>query len=152
VELLFQERCVIEFPDRTLREANGFYDAVKDLMTTDGGIKWMLRSESLVDAGQVVARYLLHFWWDGRAVIMETDHPPIMEIPEDDILKLRDWCNEKGWKLQVHKDLLANPTGFAFWLRFFRSGVVYSDILDDHEKEEIDRFKKAFTRSQEEED
>jgi hypothetical protein len=141
---------MIEFSDRTLIEADGSYDAVKELMRIDGGIEWMLRSETIVDAGPVMARYLLHFWWDGRVIIMETDHPPIMEVPEDDIIELRDWCKDKGWSLQVHKDLVANPTGFTFWLRLFRAGVVYSEVLVVHEKEEIDRFKKAFTKLEEE--
>ena len=143
---------MIEFSDNTLREADGSYEAVKELMKTDGGIEWMLRSETLVDAGPVMARYLLHFWWDGRVVIMETDHPPVMEVPEDDIVELKEWCDKKEWNLHIHKDLIASPAGFVFWLRLFRAGVVHSEVLAVHEREEIDRFKKAFTKLQEEED
>lgn len=143
---------MIEFSDRTLIEAKGSYEEVSKLMQTDGGIKWMLRSETVVDTPLVMARYLLHFWWDGRVVIMETDHPPVMEVPENDILALRDWCKENGWKLQIHKDLIAAPTGFNFWLRLFRAGVVHSELLAVHEKDEIERFEKAFSRLQEEEE
>jgi hypothetical protein len=143
---------MIRFSDGTLVEANGSFEAVSALMKEDGGIDWMLRSETVVDTPSVMARYLLHFWWDGRVVIMETDHPPVMEVPEDDILELRSWCEEKGWKLQIHKDLIAHPAGFDFWLRLFRAGVVHSEVLAVHEKEEIARFEKAFNKLQEEEE
>lgn len=144
---------MIEFSDRTLRQSDEF-DKVSELMVGEGSDKigWMLRSEVLVDTNSVMARYLIHFWSDGRAVIMETDHPPIMDVPEDDIIALRDWSESKGWKLCLHKDLLDDPTAFNFWLRLFRAGVVHSEVLDTHEKEEIERFQKAFDKLQEEED
>ncbi len=143
---------MIEFADRTLFETDGSYDAVTKLMEEDGGFEWMLRSVALVDAKMVMARYILHFWWDGRVVIMETDHPPVLEVPEDDIIALKDWCVEKGWKLEIHKDLAEPPSGFEFWLRLFRAGIVHSEVLATHEKDEISRFQKAFSKSQEEEE
>lgn len=144
---------MIEFSDNTLRESDE-YARVRELMSDVDGVnlQWMLKSDVLVDTELVMARYVIHFWWDGRAVIMETDHPPIMEVPEDDILALRDWSKQKGWNLCLHKDLLDDPTAFNFWLRLFRAGVIHSDVLDEHEKEEIERFKQAFDKLQEKED
>lgn len=145
---------MIEFSDATLLEAHGNYEKVQLLMTAADGIKidWMLRSEVLIDTDAVVARYIIHFWWDGRAVIMETDHPPVIEVPEDDLVALRDWSEQQGWKLCLHRDLLNDPSAFNFWLRLFRAGVVHSEVLAVHEKDEIERFQKSFDSVQEEED
>jgi hypothetical protein len=138
---------MIEYSDNTLIEANGQFDQVDKLMKVESPKTWMLSSLVIVDAKLVMARYLIHFWNNGNAVIMETDHPAVVEIPDDDIIELNNWCIQNNWKLFLHKDLLRDPTGFNFWLRLYRAGVVRSDFLQEHEQEEMDRFAKVFNSS-----
>ena len=139
---------MIELSDLTLRDPNakGSYPLTCQLMATDGaGSTWMLRTEAVVSTPIVTARFLLHFWADGRVVIMDTEHPPIIDVPDDDIRQLNEWCLQNSWKqLSVQDSLLGDPRSFDFWMRLYRAGIVNSPLLVAHETEETERFQKAY--------
>lgn len=139
---------MIEFSDLTLRDrqAKGNYDATVQLMKLDGaGRTWMLRTEAIITLPSVAFRFLLHFWSDGNVTIIETDHPPIIDVPDDDIRYLSEWCIQNGWKqLAVQDGLLNDPRGFDFWMRLYRAGIITNSLLRTHEAEETERFQKAY--------
>ncbi len=84
---------------------------------------------------------------------METDHPPVLDIPDDDIRGLHDWSKERNWKgLFIDKNLLTDPRSFDFWMRMYRAGLVHSDILQRHDDDEMVRLAKALSDEEEEED
>lgn len=139
---------MIELSDLTILEAQGSFPVVTEIM---GNGVWMLRSEAVIVTPIITARYLLHFWNDGRVVIMETEHPPMPSIPDDDIRELKNWCDCNGWKgPYINSLLLSDPRFFDFWFRFFRAGIVYNEVFDEAEKEELQRFSVANIRHLEE--
>lgn len=139
---------MIEFSDITLVETRGFYRQVADLMR--GTPEWMLRSDCIVHSESIVSRFILHFWHNKQVFIMEMDRPPQVDVPEDDLRELSEWCGLAGWdKPRVHKDLLEDPQSYQFWLRQYRTGLVNSEILEKNEQEEIERFREAYGSEEE---
>lgn len=129
---------MVEVTDITLREANGNYSVVCDLMKID---KWMLESRAFVESSGMAASFLLHLWSDGKVKIITTDHPISFDMPDDDIRELSEWCRINGWQaLTIDKDLLEDPAHFEFWLRFFRLGMVFSDELKSYDDNEMSRM------------
>ena len=133
---------MVELTDLTLIESEGNYKTTVALMG-EGSSDWMLRSEALVSVGPLAFNYLIHFWHDRTACIMETNHPPVLEVPDYDIRELYEWCKDNGWNLSLHKSFLDDQRQFEFWMRIFRTGLVDSEDLRKHEQEEIDRLTAA---------
>jgi len=145
---------MIEIADITLREAKGNFADTSKLMDEDvPGLDWMLRSQVFVVNQLAAANYVLHFWKNGRVVISGTDRPMKLESSDEDLRELSEWCRNSGWKeLSVDERLLADRHHYEFWHRAFIAGMIASDILDKHEKEEIERLSNAQIRESEEDD
>ncbi len=140
---------VIEFTDVTLIESEGNFKKTVDIMKQDGSNSWMLETKALVSAQIISCYYLLHCWSHGDVCIMSTDHPLLMEAPDDDIRELNEWCRINGWKsLSIHKNLILDYRHFEFWLRMYRSGLIESTELKRHEQDESDRFSKAIEETE----
>ena len=141
---------MIEISDTTLREANGEYRAVCQLMQTSG--TWMLRSDVFVSTPIIVSKFIVHFWNDGNAVLHDLDRPVRMDLPDDDIRALADWCRINGWQnLKINDRLIADKIGFDYWQRSFRAGIVDNDQFVAYEKSEIERLTNACKKEVEEE-
>src|SRR3990167_4706444 len=97
-------------------------------------------------------RYMLHFWSDGSVYIIRTEHPPRMEIPDDDIRELHQWCVLNGWRLMLHNNLIDDPKSFEFWMNVYRSGLIDSKELSKYESDEMERFQKAVEQDKKEDD
>jgi hypothetical protein len=136
---------MIEFTDFTLREGNGDYQEVARLMSEDTfGQDWMLRSEAFISTPFIASKFVLHLWKNGNVVIQNTDRPLRIDIADDDLRELSQWCEVNGWKeLQVDKRLLDDRVGFECWHRAFIAGIIKSDTLQKKEDEEMERLMKA---------
>jgi len=140
---------MIEFTDITLNESRGNYLHTKEIMEREGSPTWMLSTDASVVTPAIASSFTLHFWQNGLVYIMTTTHPITMEAPDDDLRFLKEWCDLNGWKTPViHKDHLESPKEFEFWLRIFYIGLVYSEVLDSHERHEMDRMNEAYQREQ----
>jgi hypothetical protein len=143
---------VIDFSDRTIREAFGNYEMVKQIVESEGPPTWMLESVAVVSTTFVVSENLLHLWNNGEVHLIKTTHPMTVDTPDDDIRELSEWCDKNGWKkLTVDNDLLEDPIQFGFWQRSYYAGLINSEYLSEYEKKEMERMKEAFDREQEQE-
>lgn len=141
---------MVEFQDLLIQQTNGQFKLIKDEM---GNNSWMLRSWAVVFANTIAARYLLHLWHDGQVVIIQTEHPPSSNIPDDDIRELKKWCDNNGWsKLCVHNDMINDMDVFEFWFRLYRAGIVYNSKFAKVEEEELKRFAVVAKMSKEDDD
>lgn len=137
---------MISFSDITINECNGNFDCVNKLIKSEGLSKWMLKSNATVTSKDLLGNisiscnYILHFWNSGEVYIMFTDHPTLVDVPDDDIRELYSWCEQNGWKLSLNHLLIENTQGFDFWLRMYISGLVYSEELKKYEDQETDRI------------
>lgn len=132
---------MIQFSDLTLIEAQGNFHETNEIMLADGVKKWMIRTSATIITPSVACNYVLNFWHDGVVYIMETDHPMIEGCPDDDIRELSKWRQDCGWaKLHVHRALLSDTRGFDFWLKMYRSGLIGSDKLQQHDDNEMKRL------------
>jgi hypothetical protein len=83
----------------------------------------------------------LHLWKSGKVDIQETDRPMAIEVPEDDIKELSNWCGINNWKfLYVNDRLLTDPRSFEFWMRMYRCGLVQNDQLRSFDESEMVRL------------
>lgn len=141
---------MIEFSDQTIIECQGSFNCVSEKMYPE---TWMIESKCLIKCDFVVAYYILHLWSDGKVVIIETEHPPVTDVSDDDLRELRQWCSSNGWQdLFIHSNLLQDARHFEFWLRMYRSGIVNNDMLKKHDEEEMLRFSKIQRKVKGEED
>jgi hypothetical protein len=144
---------MIEFSDLTLRETQGDFEQIKRLMQKETTGDWMLRSDFFVsNPMSLPARYLLHFWKNGRVVIHDTDRPMVMGSSDEDLRELSNWCKVNGWgELVVDGRLLLTKQGFDYWQRAFRAGLVENERLQLYEDEEVERLTKAYIKEKKEE-
>jgi uncharacterized protein YchJ len=144
---------MVELTDMTLCESEGNFKLTCQLMEREGTPKWMLRSDVYISLGLMSFAYLLHFWDNGDVYIIQTNHPPLIEVPDDDIRELHEWILENGWKrLVVNKNLIDNKQGFEFWMRKYVTGLVYNEEMERHEQEEMKRFAQAVEQEKLEDD
>ena len=80
---------MIYFSDRTLNECEGHYLSIIALMRDQEGLfDWMLKTSATVVPtdllGQLGASFdfQLHLWSNGDVVIMNTNHPTVVDVPE----------------------------------------------------------------------
>lgn len=139
---------MIKFTDRTIHECHGDYRTVLSVMRDeDGSFEWMLDSIATVTSHDILGRvsvvsnFTLHFWFSGDVIIMNTTHPLILEVPDDDVRELSKWCRDCGWKrLCIHPLQIESREGFDFWMRMYSAGLVHSDQLEQYEAGEISRL------------
>ncbi len=144
---------MIEFSDITLRESFGNFLVTKEIMESEGPPSWMLETEASVVTPSISSQYTLHLWQDGIVCIMGTNRPLTVEVPDDDLRLLKEWCTSNGWKsLTVHKYSLEDPQHFDFWMRMYYAGIVNSEVLEKHDNQEMSRMKEAYERELEEEE
>lgn len=136
---------MIVFSDMTLNETQGDYSRVKVLMNQDVGDRdWMLRTEASVTTELASFKFVLHFWRNGDVVIHDTDRPLRLDVPDDDLRELSQWCRDSDWKgLKVDERLLKGHAAMEFWNRTFMTGLVDSDLLRKREDEEMSRLAKS---------
>ncbi len=142
---------MIHFSDITIDEGKGHFSTITAIMRDqDGVFDWMLKSNATVAPQDLLgnpgfpSNFTLHFWSHGEVCISETTHPTIAEAPYDDIIELKQWCVDHGWKkLSVRRELIESPQGFEFWMRMYIAGMVDSDELKQHEEDEMNRLIKA---------
>jgi len=143
---------MIRFTDNTLREGDGNFGLIKEIMEREGPSSWMLRTTATVIIG-IESEYILHLWSDGRVVIMGTNRPISLDLPDDDIRHLSEWCKNSGWRrLEVYRSMIEDPTGFNFWMRMFIAGLIYNDEIDARESQEMERMEDAHKREQTQEE
>ena len=135
---------MITLSDTTINDALGVYQRVKDIMLVEEGLSaWMLRSSATVVMPECVGSFLLHAWDNGDLIIQESDHPPLISVPDMDLRELKRWSEEGGWRLCVASRLLADPSSFQFWLQKYRETLIYSHELEKYENEESSRMSAA---------
>ncbi len=140
---------MITFTDITLNQSGGNFLYTKEIMEREGPSKWMLSTVASIVTPSIASSFMLHLWNTGELYIMSTSHPISMEAPDDDLRFLKEWCELNGWKTPiVHKDHLESQKEFEFWLRIYYIGLVYSEVLDKHERGEMDRMNDAYQREQ----
>jgi len=144
---------MIEFEDLTLREANGNYHKVVELMKEDGaGKTWMLSSKVFVHAEGMTVPFIINFWHDGKIIIDDMLRPASLEIPNYDIAELRKWSEDEGWQMpEPANKILDDPRMFAFWERQFQSGLVACSLLEKRENDLLDKIIEAEKRDQNDE-
>jgi len=142
---------MIYFSDMTINEGEGHFVTIAAIMRDqDGVFDWMLKSTATVVPLDLLgnpgfpSNFTLHFWSHGEVSILDTTHPTITEAPYDDIVELRQWCVDHGWKkLSIRKEMIESPQGFEFWMRMYIAGMVDNDELKQHEEDEMNRLIKA---------
>ena len=139
---------MIEFTDLTLRESKGDFAVTNQIMASK---EWMLRTKAFVSTNTISCFFLLHFFSDSKFVIQETEHPMVVNVPEDDLRYLHEWAQKNGWDGPYVSDRLMNERRAKdFWLRLYRSGIIKNNMLDAAEKEEVARFSKIIDVKDEE--
>lgn len=142
---------MIEFTDRTIIEAEGNFHVVSDIMQKQGPPVWMIKTNAFIHSGPAAFNYVLHLWSNGNVKIMATDHPLNIVISDNDIRELKDWCDRNSWNTPIINELLLDTTtSFNFWLRLYRSGWIYSEILEKHDVDEMHRLTSDDDRDTEE--
>ena len=132
---------MINFSDKTILEGQGNFRIVRDIMESEGPSTWMLRSSATVDSPEMSADYVLHFWHDGKVVIVETNRPISPDVPSDDLRELSLWCRRRGWQgLQVHDRLIQERKEIDFWIRLYYSGTVTSPVLQKYDDDDMKRM------------
>lgn len=136
---------MVEFEDITLREGEGKYDKVVEIMKADGaGSTWMLRSKTFVSTDFISGVFLLNFWNDGKVMIDEMYRPISLEVPNDDIAELSNYVKDNGWKpLEPTNKMMENPRLNDFWKRQYQSGLIVSTVLEEREADIVDRLIKS---------
>lgn len=142
---------MIYFSDTTIIETYGDYQQIVHLMKSEGEPDvWCLSTDATVSESGIFSNYKLEFHSDGRVIISNTDRPVDNRIPDDDIRALADWANKSGWsKLCINNRLITDPAGFEFWLRIYRSGLIFSEDLQKYDQDEINRLSKFIDKEDE---
>lgn len=131
---------MITFSDKTMIEGSGNYRLIRDIMNQEGPSVWMIRSSVTVNTPIISSDSVVHIWHDGKIDIMETSHPFISDVPDDDLRELNKWCRQHGWKLSVNNRLISDRKELEFWLRMYYAGIVNSDMLKKHDEDEMNRM------------
>lgn len=136
---------MVEFEDLTLREAEGQYDKVVQIMKNDGaGATWMLRSKTFVQTPYITGIFVLNFWHDGKVMVDEMYRPISNEAPNDDISELSTYVKDNGWKpLEPTNKMMENPRLSDFWRKQYQSGLIVSEILEQREADIVERLIKS---------
>ncbi len=129
---------MIEFSDPTVIEGHGNYLLIKEIMNAS---QWMLETNATVIEQDMIGNYVLHLWENGTVMIMSTDHPTVIDAPDSDLRRLREWCEINGWKLpSISNYLIDDQQGFDFWLRMYQSGIIHNDKLQKHDDDDMKRL------------
>lgn len=141
---------MVELTDYTLVQTKGDFQETCTVMNHGD---WMLRSNVFVTNPFMSAKYILHFWSDGKVTIFEADRPTQEGASDEDIRELSEWCKISGWKsLHLDDRLLVDRSTQAWWNRVFLSGLIESQKLREKEDQEMKRLSQAFVKEQEEEE
>ena len=135
---------MIRFSDNTLRESKGSFSLTNHIMKEQDGVSfWMIESLVTVTTPMISSTSVLHFWHNGEIHIIETDHPPISDLSDEDIREMAKFVSEYGWSNLIVADrLVQNPKEFEFWLRIYRSGLVKCHTLQKFDEDEMERLSK----------
>jgi hypothetical protein len=148
-----ERRGLIYFDDFTINEAEGEFAEVNRLMHEDGVKQWMLRSEATIVTRELSSHYLLHFWDNGEVHIVNTTRPPHFGLPDGDIHELNQWKEEHGWnKLVLSNKLIEDPQSFQFWKQKFQMGLIFSEELQLHDEQDMDRMTLALEKENDEDE
>jgi hypothetical protein len=140
---------MIELTDTTLLETGGYYENVVGIMSREAPPKWVILTRAMISTGKITSQYELEFWYDGRIMILNTDHPSTILAPDDDLRELAGWAKGNGWKsVNIHTRLLSHPMDFEFWKRMYQCGLIQSEQLKEYDENEMARMTKAYTMTE----
>jgi hypothetical protein len=135
---------LVEFEDITLIETKGNFDKVTKIMEKDMASQWMLRSKVFVNTENLTGAFILNFWYNKKIIIDEMFRPPLLEIPNDDIVELSQWAKDNGWEIpEPAAKLLDTPIMYRFWERQYQSGIILSSVFEERETDLIERIQKS---------
>ena len=138
---------MVELTDITLLECNGQYESVVEIMKKEAAPGWVILTKALVSTELITASYELEFWHNGCIIILTTDHPASIKVPDEDIRELHNWVTGNGWaSIGIHQRMLSNPMDFEFWKRMYQSGLIQSDLLKEYDDDEMTRMTKALDK------
>ena len=144
---------MIRLSDITLIESGGSFSNTKRIMEEDGVTKWMLKSNVTVSTDVITCNYVIHFWNDANVYIIATDHPAVLNVPDDDIREISQWAVDNGWNVPIVDDkLVEDQRQFEFWLRMYRTGLVKCGLLKKYDDNEIQRLSDLSSNTPEKEE
>ena len=122
----------LNFTDQTMCQLDGVFSEVLEIMSSEFPSKtdWMLSSEMSIDGIYGLSIFVLHFFHDGKIIIIDYQ-PSIGDLfYNPDIQVISVWAQENGWKVpEPHIDLV--KSNIEFWKHFLNTLLVDSDYLDD---------------------
>jgi len=144
---------MVEVSDITLIECENNYDNVKKVMLKESNGNWMIKTKVNIVTQFIASEGTLHLWNDGKVVIVATNHPVSVGVPDQDLKELSEWCRQNKWSgLHIHDNLLLDRRARDYWKNIYLAGVIQSGILKELEEGEMDRLSKAYMKEQEEDD
>lgn len=120
------------FTDVTMLEADGEYDAVKEIMESEEICPddWMIRSGLTIDSNYGIASMVVHFHADRRAVIREYA-PSVGDVfYNPDVGAISSWAQHAGWRTPEPSVELVRES-IEFWKHYWETLLVDSEYLDD---------------------
>jgi len=126
----------LEFSDRTIIEANGDFNSVKDIMEKETFANtWMIRSNlhmiTIMHKKIFEAFFVLHFYHNGNIYIIEYKSTSGNLLYNPDIRGLAEWAKNNGWiALIPHVDVIR--TAVEFWKHFWDANLIESDYFEKH--------------------
>lgn len=140
---------MVEFEDITLIETKGNYQNLLELMKDDLAKEWMFKSKVFIYTEQVTGAFTINFWYNGKLIIDEMLRPPLLEIPNDDIVELKEWAEINGWKTpEPAAKLLDSPIMYRFWERQYQSGIIVSSVFEEKETDLITRIQNSVKKGE----
>lgn len=135
----------VQFNDLTMLEANGRFDKVCEIMssdiakTGDEGKKkdWMIRSTVTIMSPFGYVGMICHFYNTGKVYIAEY-YPSTRDLHNQDIRFLTYWANEYGWKTPEPLPSVVDAW-LPFWKKEWETYIVDSDHLDKKFGVRLDR-------------
>ncbi len=124
--------CRIDFDDRTIRETDGNFDAIEEIMKKDSFMtsKWFLKSSANITTRFGSSMITLDLYHD-RSIFIVEYNPSVKDVYYNtDLQCLSVWAQENGWSMpSVTQDLI--DSNIKFWNHFRLVSLIKSDYLDD---------------------
>ena len=140
---------MISVTDRTLLESQGNFEKTCEIMEGSGPSTWMLRTTASISHGPNAFNYTLHFYNSGEVHIVDLNRPLTLDIPDDDLRQLFEWCTSNGWNRPIlHKDLARDHRAFQFWMRMYNAGLIDGEEFREQEEEDKIRFSQIATEEE----
>ena len=128
----------VQFNDLTMLEANGRFDKVCEIMSSDiaktgaeGKKKdWMIRSTVTIMSPFGYVGMICHFYNTGKVYIAEY-YPSTRDLHNQDIRFLTYWANEYGWKTPEPLPSVVDAC-LPFWKKEWETYIVELPNSQNH--------------------